>query len=149
MRRVPNRLCPECDTQSEGVVCPKCGARTFFEAESEPGVDPLLGRVLDQRLEAERFDSTELPVVVRAGLCDNAEATLNPLGMDSNVASRPSSHSACGSCGVTSSTRVSLRRQAQEGQRASETFACRTRLNGGGPFPKIPTSKGPSWKGTV
>jgi serine/threonine-protein kinase len=47
------RLCPECDAQSEGAVCPKCGARTFFEAESDPGVDPLLGRVLDERYRIE------------------------------------------------------------------------------------------------
>jgi serine/threonine-protein kinase len=47
------RLCPECDARSEGEVCPKCGARTFFEAESDPGVDPLLGRVLDERYRIE------------------------------------------------------------------------------------------------
>jgi serine/threonine-protein kinase len=35
------------------VFCPKCGARTFFEAESESGVDPLLGKVLDQRYRIE------------------------------------------------------------------------------------------------
>ena len=47
------RLCPECDTHADGPICPKCGARTFFEAESEPGVDPLLGKVLDQRYRIE------------------------------------------------------------------------------------------------
>ena len=48
-----NRLCPECDTRSDGEVCPKCGTRTFFEAESDAGVDPLLGQVLDQRYRIE------------------------------------------------------------------------------------------------
>lgn len=47
------RLCPECDALTDDEVCPKCGTRTYLEAESEAGIDPLLGQVLDQRYRIE------------------------------------------------------------------------------------------------
>jgi serine/threonine-protein kinase len=47
------RLCPECDTRGEAEVCPRCGSRTFVPAESDHGLDPLLGRVFDRRYRIE------------------------------------------------------------------------------------------------
>ena len=47
------RLCPECDARTEEEVCPGCGTRTFFEAASDAGIDPLLGQVLDHRYRIE------------------------------------------------------------------------------------------------
>lgn len=47
------RLCPECDARTDDEVCPKCGTRTYLEAESDAGIDPLLGQVLDQRYRIE------------------------------------------------------------------------------------------------
>lgn len=44
-----DRICPECDTKSEDAVCPKCGSRTLRDLRKEERVDPMLGRVLDDR----------------------------------------------------------------------------------------------------
>jgi len=47
------RVCPECDRQGSDEICPACGTRTLLESPSDPGIDPLLGRVLEGRYRLE------------------------------------------------------------------------------------------------
>lgn len=51
---MPNRLCPECDTVTNGDVCPKCGTKTIAEITDATSVsDPLVGRVIEGRYRIE------------------------------------------------------------------------------------------------
>ena len=43
-----NRLCPECDHPTPEPVCPACGVKTLVLPDKD-AVDPLLGRVIDER----------------------------------------------------------------------------------------------------
>jgi serine/threonine protein kinase len=47
------RVCPECDRQGIEEICSACGTRTLLEAPSDPGIDPLLGRVFEGRYRIE------------------------------------------------------------------------------------------------
>jgi len=95
------RICPECETHSEGQICPRCGTRTLFEASSEPGIDPLLGRVFDGRYRIESLlgkggmgavykavqiamNKTVAVKVVKAELASNLEAARRFLDLGAN-----------------------------------------------------------------
>ena len=47
------RICPECEARGEEGICPRCGTRTLFDAPSDAGIDPLIGRVFDERYRIE------------------------------------------------------------------------------------------------
>jgi len=50
---VGDRFCPNCDTTTRAKVCPKCGTRTVEERRKDDRLDPLVGRLLDERYRIE------------------------------------------------------------------------------------------------
>jgi serine/threonine-protein kinase len=47
------RICPECDTKTEGDICAKCGSRTLKDRSDEVLSDPMPGRILEGRYRIE------------------------------------------------------------------------------------------------